>query len=123
MILPTLNSKREFWKMLDKLAGNSAIVIDRPKHSRHPEYPDIIYPLDYGYLAGTSSADGEEIDLWLGSLPEKKLTAFFVTVDPLKRDCEVKLMLGCTEEEIDLVDHFFNDYASMKAILVRREEE
>ena len=123
MILPTSNSIPEFWKTLDELIASSEIVIDRPKSSRHPRFPEIIYPLDYGYLDGTSSMDGEGIDLWLGSAADKKLTAIFVTVDAMKRDSEIKLMIGCSEEELGLVDHFFNDYAGMKALLVRREEE
>ena len=127
MMLPTSNLNDgafnpAFWQMLDELIASSKIVIDRPKASRHPRYPHIVYPLDYGYLDNTSSMDGEGIDLWQGSCPERKLTAIFVTVDMMKRDCEIKLMLGCTEEEIDLVDHFFNDYAAMKALLIRREE-
>ena len=120
MTLPTSNSNPEFWRMLDELIASSRIIIDRPKHSRHPRFPDIVYPVDYGYLEGTSSMDGEGIDLWLGSA-EKKLSALFVTLDMMKRDSEIKLMIGCTEEEIALVDHFFNDYSGMKALLIRRE--
>ena len=31
----------------------------------------VVYPLDYGYLQGTSSSDGEGIDVWRGSLFRK----------------------------------------------------
>lgn len=116
-------SNPDFWKMLDKLVVENKIVIDRPKHSRHPCFPEIIYPLDYGYLEGTSSMDGEGIDLWLGSLPERTLRAVFITIDPEKKDSEIKLMIGCTDAEIAAVDHFFNDYPSMKALLIYREED
>lgn len=112
----------EFWNMLDGWIAGGRIIIDRPKHSRHPRYPEIVYPLDYGYLSGTRSMDGDEIDLWLGSDPRRALTAIFVTVDSFKMDSEIKLMIGCTEAEIEMIDHFFNDYAPMKALLVRREE-
>lgn len=122
MTLPTSNSNPEFWKLLDEMIASCRIIIDRPKHSRHPSFPHIVYPVDYGYLEGTSSMDGEGIDLWLGSAEEKKLAAVFVTVDMMKRDSEIKLMIGCTEEEIAQVDHFFNDYAGMKALLIRRED-
>ena len=76
----------EFWAALDKLAETSQIVIDRPKGSAHPRFTQYIYPLDYGYLEGTSSMDGEGIDLWLGTDPAKKLTAILCTVDLIKRD-------------------------------------
>lgn len=113
----------DFWRMLDGLIASSSIVIDRPKGSAHPKYPEYIYPVDYGYLDGTSSMDGEGIDLWLGTDPAQKLTALFVTVDPMKRDSEIKLLIGCTDEEIKRIDHFFNGYDSMKGLLIYREEE
>ena len=40
----------EFWELLDKLVENSEIVIDRPKGTAHPRYPDFVYKVDYGYL-------------------------------------------------------------------------
>ena len=60
-------SESEFWRAMDRLIADSEIVIERVKGSRHPEHPQIIYPLDYGCLKGTISSDGEEIDLFLGS--------------------------------------------------------
>ena len=60
MILDT-----SFWHELAHLAVNNSIVIDRPKGSPHPRYPEVIYPLDYGYLEGTISADGDGTDVWL----------------------------------------------------------
>ena len=111
-----------FWRMLDELIASSEIVIDRPKNSHHPDITECIYPVDYGYLAGTSSMDGEGIDLWLGSLPDKKLTALFVTVDPEKKDSEIKLLIGCNEEEIAKIDRFFNGYDTMKGLLIYRED-
>ena len=113
----------EFWIKLDELIESSRIVIDRPKHSRHPKHPEYIYPVDYGYLEGTASMDGEGIDLWRGTAAEQKITAMFVTVDPVKRDSEIKLLIGCTDEEIALIDHFFNGYDSMKGLLIYRENK
>lgn len=52
-----------FWEALDVLLAGGEIVIDRPKGSAHPRYPHMIYPLDYGYLAGSASMDGGGIDV------------------------------------------------------------
>jgi inorganic pyrophosphatase len=41
------------------------IIIDRKKGSHHPKYPDMIYPINYGYLPNTRSNDNEEIDCYL----------------------------------------------------------
>ncbi len=88
-----------FWSTLDALVSTSRLVVDRPAGSAHPRYPALIYPLDYGYLAGTTAADGGGIDVWLGSLPERRLTGVICTVDLHKRDAELKLLLGCTPAE------------------------
>lgn len=110
----------EFWTALDKLVETHAIVIDRPKDSNHPRFPHCIYPLDYGYLDGTTSMDGGGIDVWRGSAPAQSLDAIICTVDLMKGDSEIKLLIGCTEEETRSVLAFHNDSEFMKGLLVRR---
>ena len=108
-----------FWLALDQLVESSEIVIDRPKGSAHPRYPDIIYQLDYGYLKNTASMDGEGIDVWLGT-GERKVDAVMCTVDLVKRDSEIKILIGCTEAEKVYIDEHYNVDATMKGILIRR---
>ena len=110
----------QFWKALDALAAGSTIVIDRPGGSAHPKYPQLIYPLDYGYLQDTAAMDGEGVDLWLGSRPDKTLDAVICIVDLAKRETELKLLIGCTEEEKEAVDRFHNQTELMKGILIQR---
>lgn len=109
----------EFWEALDELVSNSQIVIDRPKGTAHPKYPDVIYRVDYGYLKDTASMDGAGIDVWVGS-GEKKVDAIMCTVDLMKRDSEIKILIGCTEEEKKIVYETHNDSKYMKGILIRR---
>jgi len=109
----------KFWGYLDQLVTASKLVIDRPRESRHPRYPDLIYPVDYGYLEGTTTVDGGGLDVWVGSLPDKSLTALVLTVDLLKRDVEVKLVLGCSEAEQQAILDFHND-GLMYAVRVLR---
>ena len=108
-----------FWNALDTLIATSEMVIDRPRGSAHPRYPRIIYPLDYGYLSGTSGGDGNEIDIWRGSLPEGGLDAVVCTADPHKRDAEVKLMIGCSAEEQQMIREFHQGHG-LGATLVKR---
>ena len=88
-----------FWQQLDALLATETLVIDRPKGARHPRYPEMIYPYDYGYLEGTTATDGAGIDCWIGSLPGRPLDAVICAVDLHKRDIEIKLLLGCTPAE------------------------
>ena len=85
----------EFWNALDNLVANSEIIIDRPKGTVHPKYPNFIYKVDYGYLKDTSSMDGAGIDVWVGS-GEKQVDAIMCTVDLIKKDSEIKILIGCT---------------------------
>ena len=50
-------------------------VIDRPLGSRHPRYPDLFYPVNYGYVSGVTGGDGEEQDVYVLGVSEP-LTAF-----------------------------------------------
>jgi inorganic pyrophosphatase len=110
----------EFWSALEKLVETSELIIDRPKGSAHPRFPHCIYPLDYGYLENTSSMDGGGIDVWQGSDPNRNLNTLICTVDLMKGDSEIKLLIGCTEAEIQTVLDFHNDSEYMKGLLVRR---
>ena len=103
-------------------AALSRLVIDRPQGSAHPRFPALIYPLDYGYLEGTSAMDGEGVDVWVGTSPVNGLDALLCVVDLPKREVEVKLLLGCTEGEKQLALQFQSQPPHMLALLVRRKE-
>ena len=115
----TKHDNSEFWTAIDKLVADSDVVIDRPKSSRHPRYPDYVYPLDYGYLENTSSMDGGGIDIWKGT-EGSHVDAIICTVDLHKRDSEIKLLIGCSEEEKSLAVEAHNNSKFMKGLLIRR---
>ena len=117
----TLNINNDcFWRALDELVGKTKIVIDRPKGSRHPRFPNIIYKVNYGYLENTYSMDGSGIDVWVGTMNDKKIDAIMCIVDLMKNDSEIKILIGCTEEEKDVIYRFHNESEFMKGILIRR---
>jgi len=105
---------------MGQLLITNSLVIDRPKGNSHPCYPDMIYPLDYGYLETTTSSDGGGIDVWLGSLNtmmnkdgKKILTGILCTFDRLKRDAEIKLLIGCNEKDIQIIRDFHKDMLTL----------
>ena len=105
-----------FWQAMTELLTTTTIIIDRPKGSFHPRYGKVSYPLDYGYLENTTASDGGGIDVWLGSLNSvmnkkstKTLTGILCTFDRLKRDAEIKLLIGCTEEDIQIIQEFHKE--------------
>ena len=46
------------------------VTVDRPLGSAHPEWPEMIYPVNYGYIAGIMAPDGEEQDAYILGVPE-----------------------------------------------------
>jgi inorganic pyrophosphatase len=108
-----------FWQTLSAWVTSGHIEIDRPKGSAHPHYPAMRYPLDYGYLRGVRADDGDNLDVWVGSQVARAIVAIVCTLDDVKRDAEIKALLGCTEEEMQIVLSFHNQ-DGQRAILVRR---
>ena len=111
-----MEADKSFWQSMTQLLVTHHVTIDRPGGSCHPRYPDMIYLLDYGYLEQTASSDGGGIDVWLGSLStvmskdvSKKLTGILCTFDRLKRDAEIKLLIGCNEEDVQVIRDFHQD--------------
>jgi inorganic pyrophosphatase len=102
-----------FWEEMVRLAASSQIVIDRPQGIAHPRHPDMIYPFDYGYLAGTFSSDGGGIDVFIGSQSNRTLTGILCTFDTIKRDAEIKLLLGCTGSEVQRIRSFLGDMQTL----------
>ena len=111
----------EFWEFLEILVAATSIVIDRPKGSSHPRFPDLKYPLDYGYLEGTGSMDGAGIDVWVGSEKTQSINGLLDTIDLQKKDSEIKLVIGCSESELEVIKRFHNTY-QMRAIYIQRKE-
>ena len=109
-----------FWQFMSQLLITNSLIIDRPRGSAHPRYPSIIYPLDYGYIENTTSSDGGGIDVWLGSLNTvanmdgvKTLTGILCTFDRLKRDAEIKLLIGCSAEDIQVIRDFHKEMQTL----------
>jgi inorganic pyrophosphatase len=95
-----------YWQAMQALLSGTRLVIDRSKGQPHPRYPELVYPLDYGYLEGTAAGDGDGIDVWVGSLGNKQLTGILCTFDTVKRDAEVKLLAGCNAQDVEAIRHF-----------------
>ncbi len=110
----------EFWELLDKLCAENSIIIDRPKGSAHPRYPDYIYSYDYGYIDGTRSPDGGGIDVWIGSKKQNDVCGIISCVDYVKRDSEIKVLIACTVEDMQLILKDVNRHDGMKGILFIR---
>jgi inorganic pyrophosphatase len=109
--------KHDFWDYLQKLVNTNRIMIDRPRNSTHHRYPDRSYPVEYGFLDGTTSMDsgGEDIgwDLWR----KKKWLEHFARWIWRKKDTKLKIIYDCTDSKIQAIRNFVN-CDQMRAIFV-----
>lgn len=116
----TMDINSDFWAAVDRIVEESEIVIDRPKGTAHPKFPGFLYKVNYGYLSGTASMDGAGIDVWVGTSENREIDAVMCTVDLLKRESEIKILIGCTEDEKEIIRQTHNETEYMKGILIRR---
>ena len=90
-----------------KIGSQVTVTIDRPLGSAHPKYPDMVYPVNYGYVKGVMAADGEEQDAYLLGVDElvKEYTGILIAIIHRLDDVEDKWVVApvgknYTKEEI-----------------------
>ena len=84
---------------MDAVIGKTVTVtVDRPLGSRHPSHPDIIYPVNYGYVSGVMAPDGEEQDAYILGIdvPVVQFTGRVIAVIRRSNDVEDKWVV-CPE--------------------------
>lgn len=104
---------RGFWAGMEALLQTNKVILDRPKGTHHPRHHHMVYPLDYGYVEDTTASDGGGIDVWLGSLGTKTLTGILCTFDTIKRDTEIKLLIGCSLEDVQCIQDFHGQMVTL----------
>lgn len=100
------------------------ILIDRPLGSVHPKYPNLVYPINYGYIPGVFGGDGEELDVYLLGVytTVKEYTARIIGIVHSDNDVEDKLIaapegMQFTKEEIEQAVHFQEQYFESEVYL------
>jgi inorganic pyrophosphatase len=78
------------------LGRTVTVTIDRPLGSRHPRYADLRYPINYGFVAGTTAGDGEPIDAYILGVGEPIATMEGIVIALVLRnnDTEDKLVVA-----------------------------
>ena len=100
------------------------VTVDRPLGSYHPEYKDMYYPINYGYIEGVMAPDGEEQDAYILGVNESvgKFTGKIIAIVYRKDDIEEKWVVvpdGVTfsKEEIRRQIHFQEQYFDSKIVM------
>ncbi len=103
-----------------KLLGTTVSVsIDRPLGSAHPDYPDLIYRCNYGFVPGTLAGDGEAIDAYVLGVdcPLETFHGRCIAVIQRRDDNEHKLVVaagpmdrGQVERATRFVEQFYDSH-------------
>ncbi len=74
------------------------VTVDRPLGSYHPEYKDMYYPINYGYIEGIIAPDGEEQDAYILGVnePVETFTGKIIAIVHRSDDVEEKWVV-CPE--------------------------
>ena len=110
------------------LGATVSVVVDRPLGSHHPQYPDIIYTVNYGYVPGVMAPDGEEQDAYiLGvDVPVESFTGKVIAIVHRFDDVEDKWIVAAdgavfTKSEVEKSIAFQERY--FRSELLFTEEE
>ena len=95
------------WRLWERLIGERAFVIDRPRGGAHPLYPDMIYPCDYGHVPGTAAADGDGIDVFVGAVQTGLVGLIALTHQP-SGIADPKLLVNLTRDDADAIIAFLD---------------
>ena len=93
------------------------VTVDSPMGSIHPNHPDMVYPVNYGYIKGTLAPDGEEQDAYILGVdgPVERLTGRVIAIILRMDDIEDKWVVApigrtFTAEEIADAVRFQEQY-------------
>ena len=93
------------------------VTMDRPLGSHHPRHPDIIYPVNYGYVEGIMAPDGDWQDAYVLGVDEplETFTGKIIAIIHRYDDVEEKWVVApdgmyFTKEEIEEAVRFQEQY-------------
>lgn len=89
------------------LGKTVTIKMDRPLGSKHPKN-GLIYPVNYGYVPGTTAPDGEELDAYLLGIfePVDEFTGKCIAYIHRTNDDDDKLII--VPEDVEYTDDQIN---------------
>ena len=100
------------------------VTVDRPLGSAHPNYPNMIYPINYGYVEGIIAPDGEEQDAYVLGIefPIKEFEGKVIAIVHRLNDIEDKWVVApkgayYTKEEIAKQIEFQERFFKSKIIM------
>ena len=105
------------------IGKTATVTVDRPLGSRHPSFPDLIYPINYGYIEGVIAPDGEEQDAYVLGVdrPIESFSGVVIAIVHRLNDVEDKWVVApenvsFTKDEIEKSIRFQEKYFDYEII-------
>ena len=117
-----MEQDERYLESLKRLLGKEVTVkVDRALGSAHPKYPDLIYPINYGYIESMIAPDGDPQDAYILGVAEAvdSLCGVVLAIIVRRNDVESKLIvapkgMSFSDEEIlaavDFQERYFDSY-------------
>ena len=93
------------------------VTVDRPLGSSHPDYPEMVYEVNYGYVEGLLAADGDWQDAYILGIDKalKNFSGRVIAVIHRRDDMETKWVVASegsrfSQEEIKKQTAFQEKY-------------
>ncbi len=100
------------------------VTVDRPLGSYHPQHKEMCYPINYGYVEGVISPDGEEQDAYIigVDVPVKEFVGKIIAIIHRNDDVEEKWVVApenssFTKDEIIEQVNFQEQYFKSEVIM------
>ena len=109
-----------FWQKVDSLFLSGTKTLMKKKGEHHDTYNNLVYPVDYSRIVDMKSPSAHGVAVYMGSGNRNSVTGLIVAADILEKELDVKLLAGCTDEEIEDVLRYLNQTEFQKTIVIRR---
>lgn len=110
--------------MISMIGKIVTVSVDRPLGSCHPEYKEMYYPVNYGYVKGVIAPDGEEQDAYILGIEEavSEFTGKVIAIVHRQDDIEEKWVvvpeqMSLSKEEIQEQIHFQEQYFDSEIVM------
>lgn len=106
-----------FWQKVDAayMSGNYRLIYK--KGTKHPNYPDLVFPCDYGHV----DSDGEaSLRVFKGSSKKAGIEAIVVCANLLEKDLSTIVLVDVSSEEKEAILKFLNSNEFQKTVILNR---
>src|SRR4030042_4976832 len=117
-----MEKSESFLLAKEYLGKEVEIIIDKPIGSKHPRW-DFIYKSNYGYVPGTESPDGEELDAYFLGVdkPLERAKGKCIAIIHRAKDDDDKLVIvpdgiNLTDDEIEKSTYFQEKWFKHKIV-------